>query len=197
MLKTASDISADFVMAVGDNFYLSGIRSDEFSSRFHDTFENVYEGQSLQVPWLICAGNHDYLGNVTAQIAYSSHSSRWTFPALYYSKSFASEDGVTVDVLMIDTVSLTGAEDSLVEDENDPEYFRPLKEVPRSQDEDQWNWLEATLASSTADYVFVGGHFPVRLSSCLRFLLTRNVGVFSLQAWSDRYPINKFESTAG
>jgi tartrate-resistant acid phosphatase type 5 len=130
MQKTASDISADFVMAVGDNFYLSGIRSDEFSSRFHDTFENVYEGQGLQVPWLICAGNHDYLGNVTAQIAYSSHSSRWTFPALYYSKSFASEDGVTVDVLMIDTVSLTGAEDSLVEDENDPEYFRPLKEVP-------------------------------------------------------------------
>ena len=45
----------------------------------------------------------DHEGNVTAQIAYSSHSTRWTFPSEFYTQSFTSSDGVTLDLIMIDT----------------------------------------------------------------------------------------------
>ena len=47
-------------------------------------------------------------GNVSAEIAYSSDNARWHFPALYHSKSYTSADGVTVDVILIDTVDLAG-----------------------------------------------------------------------------------------
>jgi hypothetical protein len=47
-------------------------------------------------------------GNVSAQVAYSQDNSRWHFPSLYHSKSFSSADGATVDVILIDTVDLSG-----------------------------------------------------------------------------------------
>ena len=70
-----------FVMAVGDNFYGTGIQGSEYSPRFKSTFEDAFPEASLQVPWYAIAGNHDHLGNVTAQIKYSDHSSRWRFPS--------------------------------------------------------------------------------------------------------------------
>ncbi len=47
-------------------------------------------------------------------------------------------------------------------DEHEVGYFDPLPEKPRSFAETQWSWIEAQLAASTADYVMLGGHYPVR-----------------------------------
>ena len=41
------------------------------------TFEDIFYQDSLQVPWYVIAGNHDYYGSVEAQIGYSKISSRW------------------------------------------------------------------------------------------------------------------------
>ncbi|KAJ1429660.1 Metallo-dependent phosphatase-like protein [Ochromonadaceae sp. CCMP2298] len=155
-----AQLKVQAVLALGDNFYFSGIVGDETSSRFAHTWDDVYTDTSLQVPWYVIAGNHDYKGNVTAQVAYSGVSSRWTFPALYHSQSFVSaEDGTTVDVVLIDTVDLSGS--SSAADESDPTYFAPLPPRAKGEAQEQWDWIEAQLAASTADYLLVGGHFPV------------------------------------
>jgi hypothetical protein len=45
--------------------------------------------------------------------------------------------------------------------EDHPDYFKPLPELPKSHGQEQWDWIEAQLNASTADYIFVGGHYPV------------------------------------
>ena len=86
-----------------------GIQGNDNSHRFADTWDSVYTADSLtSVPWYVIAGNHDYKGNVSAQIAYSQDNARWKFPSIYHKQSFTSADGVTVDVLLIDTVDLAG-----------------------------------------------------------------------------------------
>ena len=53
--------------------------------RFYQTYEEVFDDLSLQIPWLVIAGNHDHYGNVTGQIAYSKISDRWKFPNYFHS----------------------------------------------------------------------------------------------------------------
>ena len=46
--SVSAALNASFVLALGDNFYDAGIPSDENDPRFQSTFENVYNGTSLQ-----------------------------------------------------------------------------------------------------------------------------------------------------
>lgn len=149
------------VLALGDNFYGSGIHGDDSDPRFEETFESVYSDKSLQVPWYVLAGNHDHMANVTAQIAYSNDSKRWNFPSLYYNftKTFTSHgETLTAEFVMIDTVVLSGL--SYHDEENDIFVKAKGPESPRKSDE-QMKWLEHVLNHSTADYLFVAGHYPV------------------------------------
>jgi hypothetical protein len=158
MNTVAGKIGSVGVWALGDNFYSNGVTSVD-SKRFDETFENVYTGSNLMSPWMVCAGNHDWNGNVEAQIEYSGVDPRWGFPSLYHNTTYVSDDGsVSIDLILIDTVSLTGAG---VADESHPDYFKPLPAVGRAQDQAQWDWIEAQLKASTATYTVVGGHYPV------------------------------------
>lgn len=129
------------------------------SKRFENTWDSVYSAESLQVPWLILAGNHDHYGNVSAEIEYSSVNERWVFPDLYHTRSFVSEDGVTVDVILIDTVDLSGT--TGIVDETDPRYFDKLPVRSREEASTQWAWIEEQMQKSTAEYLIVAGHYPV------------------------------------
>ena len=79
-----------FFVTTGDNFYYRGVQNvDDF--RFYATFERVYNDRSLQRNWYVIAGNHDYYGNVSAQILYTRKSKRWIFPDFYHTKGSSSK----------------------------------------------------------------------------------------------------------
>lgn len=95
----------------------------------------------------------DYGNNVSAQMAYTARSKAWYFPAPYY--SFAEHfhlGGRQVEVLfvMVDTVILSAGTS-----------WGFSGEAERRRAEDHWAWLEEQLSGASADYVVVGGHYPV------------------------------------
>src|SRR5271154_3435960 len=67
---TCAKANASFVISVGDNFYEDGVRS-ALDLHWTQSFENVYAAKSLQVPWYVALGNHDYRGSVDAQLDYA------------------------------------------------------------------------------------------------------------------------------
>ncbi|XP_038056241.1 tartrate-resistant acid phosphatase type 5-like [Patiria miniata] len=153
----AKKINSTFVMALGDNFYTFGIRTDAHDKRFKETFEDVFTAKSLQTPWYVVAGNHDWRGNVTAEVEYTKLSDRWTFPSLYYTFNYnIPGTKTTIAFIMIDTQVLCGVLDE----------FSTPEELAGPQDKNaadkEWHWIEQQLqATQSADYVIVAGHYPV------------------------------------
>jgi tartrate-resistant acid phosphatase type 5 len=129
----------DFVMTLGDNFYPAGVTSVK-DKQWKTSFENVYTDESLQVPWYITLGNHDYLGNIQAQIQYTYQSKRWICPNRYYSFERQVDDSTSALFIILDTYSLT--------DEN------ILSSI-------QLMWLDSILARSKAKWKIAAGHHPV------------------------------------
>eukprot|EP01043_Picozoa_sp_COSAG02_P011771 COSAG02_NODE_439_length_22308_cov_18.013508_17_plen_430_part_00 len=177
----AEEIDAALVIALGDNFYHSsnshcdtsgghygGICNNNTDGidgidRFKATFEQVYTAESLRrIPWYAIAGNHDHAGNVTAQIAYTTNAQnsplpdedglpakRWNFPNYFYNvtKHFEvpGSGGKTVELefLLFDSSIMAG---------------NPADPTTAAA---QLKWLEERMAASTADYLWVGAHYPV------------------------------------
>lgn len=159
MSKIARTIGAEGIFLMGDNFYNMGVWSNT-STRFRSTFEDVYLAKDFnEVPFYVVAGNHDYRSNVFAQLAYHDNKGRWRFPALWYSRRFPfiSTTGQhrEVHILFIDTVNLAG--------DCDVEYSGCFLTGPVSKPaaERQWTWIQQTLATSTADFLWVVGHYPI------------------------------------
>lgn len=77
--KRASVDRPEFVISLGDNFYVSGV-TDLQDPAFQVTFEEVYKVTGLtDVPWWLVLGDHDHCGNISAQILYSEVRS-WPMP---------------------------------------------------------------------------------------------------------------------
>lgn len=91
-------------------------------------------------------GNHDALGNVSAEIAYSARSASWTYPDFYYAVSHAvAGSGETVEILMLDTTLCYGI------------WSDPAHDAMCAA---QLAWFAAAAGASTADYLLVAGHYP-------------------------------------
>lgn len=74
-------MGCDFALSLGDNIYNNGVQSVNdplFQSHFEKPFAR------LNFPFYMVLGNHDYRGNVQAQIDYSKKSKKWVFPRRYY-----------------------------------------------------------------------------------------------------------------
>jgi tartrate-resistant acid phosphatase type 5 len=77
-------------------------------------------------------------------------------PDLYYTQTFVLSDSQTkIQFLFIDTVILAGV--------THPIYRSQPPSGPQHDNlaEDEWNWIQNTLAQSTADWIIVSGHYPV------------------------------------
>ena len=106
-------------------------------------------------------------------------SKRWVFPDRYYSLHFdVPNTEHTLDIIMTDTIQLSGplvqnVEDckamnkSLNECDTQPhkelltaEYLQYDSDDNWSYD-NEWHWLSNQISSSNASYLFVAGHYPI------------------------------------
>jgi acid phosphatase len=151
MAKAAQDSKAGFVISVGDNFYEDGVSSAE-DAHWRLSFEQVYSAPSLQVPWHVILGNHDYHGNCDAQLAYAKTSPRWRMPSRYYMQSHTVAPNITADFFYIDTTPMVKS------------YFSNGKTKANVATQDvpkQLAWFKAALAGSQAQWKLVFGHHPI------------------------------------
>ena len=151
MNSDAGVLNANFIVSTGDNFYQFGVDSVN-DPQFKTSFKDIYTGSALQKKWFIVLGNHDYMGNVQAEIDYTGVSNRWTLPARYYSETIPLKDGQgSIGLFFTDTSPLM------------PNYYKDEKyhSVIGQDTTAQLTWLAKELASSKARWKIVFGHHPV------------------------------------
>jgi len=156
----AQKYNIDTVLAVGDNFYHYGVTYNDVDKYMERTFNDVYKGPQLQkANFYAVAGNHDHRGSVEAQIGYSSNKvTRWVYPDYWYSFTKDVGNGMTAEFLMIDTVLLVGESYHDIERNIFVAATGP-KNLQKARS--QWTWLQQKMRDSTAQFLFVVGHYPV------------------------------------
>ena len=153
--ETAKEINASFVVTCGDNFHGKGVPSstDPFWS---ENFENVFTNQSLMIPWYITLGNHDYEGNVEAELEYAKTSKRWIQPARYYSFIKNLSNSSVVLFVILDSSPFI------------QEYQKDMKDghhINLQDREKQVQWCDSVLSHTNAKWKFVFFHHPAYSAS--------------------------------
>ncbi len=146
MGQKIDESGGDAVFALGDNFLGSGVR-DVNDSQWNRKFENMYPAGQFDLPFWAVLGNHDYMGNPDAQVAYTGRTlkdgstTRWNMPGRHWSTVFSSADGsVSVHVVGLDSQPVVSS---------------------RSGRKAELLWLDSVLAASSEPWIFVLGHHPV------------------------------------
>lgn len=152
----AQAIDSRFVVAVGDNFYDSGVQTAQ-DAQWKTSYEEVYVAQSLQTPWYVALGNHDYRGRPEAQLDYARTSPRWRMPERYYRQRVMTPDGQAVDLFVLDTSPMVARYAAGA----DPEDAAIRANVLSQDAPAQQRWFETELAASDAAWKLVFGHHPV------------------------------------
>lgn len=153
MGSVAEILDLNFTVSVGDNFYPTGVQSTQ-DYQWISSFENIYTHHLLHEPWYVALGNHDYEGNMQAQIDYSQVSRRWEMPAPYFEKIIKIDKENSLQLLIIDT-------NPYVES-----YFGNDEKFPQLSAQDtqkQMEWLEERLNDKNPKikWRIVVGHHPL------------------------------------
>jgi len=155
MGRTAVETGTHFVIALGDNFYPDGVPGVE-TPQWQTSYEKIYRAPSLQVPWYVLLGNHDYHTSAQAQIDYTLHGPRWKMPARYYSVTRRVDPQTTAQFFFLDTNAF------IVGYRNNPAKYKGVNEQDSAA---QLAWLERELARSSAQWKIVCGHHPILSAS--------------------------------
>ncbi|MBI4550692.1 MAG: metallophosphoesterase [Candidatus Latescibacteria bacterium] len=136
-----TDRGADFVIGTGDNFYPDGVTGID-DPQWQSKFEQVYDPGRFPISFFMVLGNHDYRGNVAAQVAYHRKGTgRWSMEARYYTFSKAVTESTAVQFFALDTTML-------LQDSTAAEHA-------------QLAWFERELATSRARWKIVVSHHPL------------------------------------
>jgi len=153
MSLMARKVKPGFILTCGDNFQVAGVTSAT-DTLWKLNYENVYNDSSLQVQWYPALGNHDYLGNPDAQVAYSALSKTWNMPARFYSFVKQVNTNTYARFVVLDTQDLVTRFNQL-DDNQAPEAIA------------QYSWLKNILAGAKEKWIFVTGHHPVFSASAV------------------------------
>lgn len=145
MGTAASQVNAKFVISTGDNFYCCGVASVD-DHQWISSYENVFRSHSLQIPWYAALGNHDYQGNIQAQIDYTKRSQRWKLPARYYTQVYGN-----FRFAFIDTSPFIKA------------YHQRSDhgDLIKQDTARQVTWIDSVLSVATEPWKIIVGHHPV------------------------------------
>ncbi len=150
MSLLATVIEPEFIISTGDNFYPNGIASVN-DPQWLSSFENVYKGHLLNCPWYVVLGNHDYRGNVQAEIDYTNISRRWNMPARYFTQRVI-EDELTMRFTFIDTSPF------------ELKYYQEEKYKASVSSQDttkQIQWIDSVSHAGSQDWNIMIGHHPL------------------------------------
>ena len=138
-----------FIISVGDNFQVIGVRSAQ-DPLWMLNFENVFNDPALECDWYVALGNHDYKGEVQAEIDYSKISRRWNMPGRYFAVHKKINDTTAADFYIIDTSPFQSA------------YYKTDEHHVLGQDTaKQMRWIDSCLTNSKSRWKLVFGHHPV------------------------------------
>lgn len=160
----AAVVRPSFMCLLGDNFYNSGVNSTT-DPLWDSYYRRVYIDPATYVPWYPVFGNHDYYqphGRPQAQIDFwKKHmDSRWNFPDYQYTRKWLIPGtNKSLEIVFINTITLC------------PEIRSGQIGMPTSQSavtsiwQPVQKWIASALASSTATYTLVVGHYNVYSNS--------------------------------
>jgi len=143
---TGNVFEPEFVISTGDNFYCCGVASVN-DPQWMASYENIYKAHSLNIPWYVVLGNHDYKGNPQAEIDYTKVSQRWKMPARYY--TFVQEG---IRFVFLDTSPFVKKYQKEAQNYAD----LGLQDTNR-----QLQWLDSVLVNSKEEWKIVSGHHPI------------------------------------
>lgn len=152
MAHEARRTDARFIVTTGDNFYNLGV-SSVTDSQWTTSFDNIYKNHWLQRTWYPVLGNHDYGGNVYAQIDRTERCTRWCMPRRWHKVSGSLHGWSDIDLFFIDTVVWRGRESF--------PYNLLGSAIKREDQIAQKEWLTEQLLGSEARLKLVFGHHPI------------------------------------
>ncbi|XZF16218.1 metallophosphoesterase [Chitinophagaceae bacterium MMS25-I14] len=151
MITQSKVYNPSLILTVGDNFYEDGVK-DIHDEHWQLSYENVYKELTKKYPWYVTLGNHDYRGNVEAEMQYRTVNPQWNMPDRYYTFVKTTPDHQKVRFIVLDTDPYADAYYS------DPLY----KDVVKTQDTaKQTRWVKHVLETAKEPWKIVLGHHPV------------------------------------
>jgi hypothetical protein len=167
----ATKVRPQFIAALGDNFYNNGVVSTT-DPIWELYYRSLFTATATFVPWYPVFGNHDYYLTHTPQAEidyYKQHlDSRWTFPDYQYTRTWNIPGSTqTMQIVFINTVTLCPESHAsqIGWPTNANDDYPVLDPTSNALDRLIWQptlqWIENTLAASTADVLIVAGHYHI------------------------------------
>lgn len=163
MALQAREKRCKFVVSTGDNFYDTGVKSVN-DPLFKLVFEEPFNDPALQIPWYAVLGNHDLLGNTSAQVYYSQYSNRWHVSEHGYSVVVPFGLNSVKSKLQLFLLNTNGADPENVQEVCGLHHITDMQgciQKMRSHWDAQVKWLQSHLSTSTALIKVVVGHHPI------------------------------------